>query len=89
MPYVVTMKHSPNPDIPGGYWDGIKPQEGPAMRHVPTLQAAAAECRAYIERNNLGGGNWTGGQVFADKRTQVARVSFNGRVWAMDGTEVF
>ena len=85
--YVVTMKHSSNPDIPGGYWSG-KPSEGPAMKRVATFQEAAAECRAYIERNNLGGGNWTGGQVFADKKTQVARVSFNGRVWAMDGSEI-
>ena len=85
--YVVTMKHSSNPDIPGGYWGG-KPAEGPAMRRVASFQEAAAECRDYIERNNLGGGNWTGGQVFADKKTQVARVSFNGRVWAMDGSEI-
>jgi hypothetical protein len=85
--FTVTMKHASNPDIAGGYWNG-KPTEGPAMRKVETFREAAAECRAYIERNGLGGGNWTGGQVFADKKTQVARVSFNGRVWDMEGKEI-
>jgi len=39
-------------------------------------------CRADIEQDDLGGGNWTGGQLFEAGR-QVARVSYNGRVWEM------
>ncbi len=54
---------------------------------VLTLADASAICRKYIDDNELGGGNWTGGQVF-EGPTQLARVSYNGRVWAMDGTEI-
>lgn len=30
--------------------------------------------------HELGGGNWTGGQVF-DGGTQIAYISYNGRAW--------
>lgn len=36
--------------------------------------------REYIERNLLGGGNWTGGKVFKDGE-QVGYISYNGRYW--------
>lgn len=84
--YTVTLKHAKNPDIPGGYWEGA-PTERSAFVAAATLPEAARLCRAYIERNGLGGGNWIGGKVYQG-RTQVARVSFNGRIWAMDGTEI-
>jgi len=41
-----------------------------------------AACRADIEQNDLGGGNRSVGQLFEAGR-QVARVSYNGRVWEM------
>jgi hypothetical protein len=85
--YVVALRHSGNPDISGGYWSG-RPSEGPIMRPVETMRDAAKECLAYIERNGLGSGNWTGGQVFVDKHKQVARISYNGTAWAMDGTAI-
>lgn len=83
--YTVKLAHAKNPDVPGGYWDG-KPTEGAKTITVTTLREASAACTAYINRNGLGGGNWSGGQVFVGKQ-QVARVSYNGRVWNMDGTE--
>jgi hypothetical protein len=85
--YVVALRHIENPDLPGGYWSG-RPSEGPAMRRVATMRDAAQECVAYIERNRLGSGNWAGGQVFADKQKQVARISYNGTAWGMDGTPI-
>lgn len=84
--YQVTLSHEKNPDIAGGYWHEA-PREGSATAAAATLQEAATLCRAYIERNNLGGGNWTGGKVYEGK-TQVANISYNGRVWAMDGSEI-
>jgi hypothetical protein len=41
---------------------------------------ASAKCRAYIEDHELGGGNWTGGDIF-DGQAIIAHVSYNGRVW--------
>jgi len=84
--YQVTLSHAKNPDIAGGYWNEA-PTEGRAKVAAATMQEAASLCRAFIERNSLGGGNWTGGKVYQGKK-QVARVSYNGRVWAMDGSEI-
>jgi len=44
-------------------------------------------CLKYIAAWSLGGGNWSGGQVQVDG-CQVARVSFNGRVWDMGENEI-
>lgn len=51
------------------------------MVHVTSFEEASALCRAYIEENGLGGGNWAGGQVFDERGSEVARISYNGRVW--------
>jgi hypothetical protein len=85
--YTVHLKHAANPDIPGGYYGFKRPAHLKAQ--VETLADAAKTCRQYIDHNELGGGNWTGGQVFkGNSNEQVARVSYNGRVWAMDGSEI-
>lgn len=84
--YQVTLSHAKNPDIASGYWSEA-PTEGRAKVQAATMQEAAALCRAYIERNGLGAGNWTGGKVYEGKK-HVARVSYNGRVWALDGSEI-
>jgi hypothetical protein len=49
-------------------------------RRVETLAEASKACRDYIDEHGLGGGSFTGGAVFWQGR-QVARVSYNGRVW--------
>ena len=83
----VTLSHAPNPDIDGGYW-----QEGnsSARRHVipvTCFEAASVMCRQYIERNGLGGGNWTGGSIERDGK-KVAKVSYNGRIWDIEGKPI-
>ena len=55
-----------------------------------TLEDASKACRNYIEYWNLGGGNWTGGQVFdglGDDK-QVARISYNGHIWDMNDNKI-
>jgi hypothetical protein len=46
------------------------------------LAEASTLCRAYIGENDLGGGNWSGGLVLKDGK-EFAKVSYNGRVWAL------
>lgn len=54
-------------------------------RHaVSSLREASRACSEYISANNLGSGNWDGGDVFDDDGRAVARVSYNGRVWAVE-----
>lgn len=87
-PFTVTLGHVPNPDLPGGYWGHPVDSAGPHSVSVATLREASAACRAFIDRNGLGGGNWAGGDVFDGERRQVARISYNGRVWGLDGEEL-
>ena len=53
-----------------------------ASHHVQvrSFREASKVCRAFITRNNLGGGNWDGGKIFKDGEP-IARVAYNGRVF--------
>ncbi len=51
---------------------------------VRSLTEASAVCSWAIREHQLGGGNWTGGQVFCEGRER-AYVSYNGRVWNAGG----
>lgn len=48
---------------------------------VNNLKEAAAKCKQYIADYDLGGGNWTGGQVYCKDGKIVAEISYNGRAW--------
>lgn len=79
--FIVHLGHEPNPDIRnGGYWGGIAPSENNLKEPANTLEAASRLCTQFIAKHDLGGSNWTGGQVYRGKK-QVAQVSYNGRVW--------
>ncbi len=88
----VVLSHAANPDVsaPGvtsGYWADPVNSGEPMRIEVANLQDASTACRLYIERNSLGGGNWTGGQVLLGD-APIASVSYNGRVWDLAGEEV-
>ena len=46
---------------------------------VDDFPAASKACRDYIEENDLGGGNWTGGDIRENGKV-IAKVSYNGTV---------
>ena len=75
------LSHSPNPDITGGYWE--TPTDPGSIQTVEARDYAQASefTRAYIVRNQLGAGNFTGGRLDDDQGTPVARVAYNGRVF--------
>lgn len=83
----VTVSHCPNPDVKGGYWTDPLDYAHSVKIQVASFQEASEVCRKYIDRNNLGAGNWDGGLVFKN-RTLVARVSYNGRVWDLEDNEI-
>lgn len=73
----VLLKACPNPDH-GQYGSmGIPAVKVP----VANLEEAVKKCREFLEEENLGGGNWAGGDVFDAKDKKIAYISFNGRVW--------
>lgn len=75
----MALSSAKNPDIRNGYWT---PGRRPAPRtvEVESIAAAVKACGDYIARNDLGGGNWSGGSILRDG-VEVARISYNGRVW--------
>ena len=85
----VTLSHRRNPDIVGGYWQ--LPVDPGRDRKVAcsSLADASRICREYIERNSLGGGNWTGGKITdTSGKGTLGRVSYNGRIFGNDGKEI-
>lgn len=55
---------------------------------VKTLSEAAKVCRNFIKEHNLGSSRYTGGEVYDLNKNMIAKVSYNGRVWDMDGIEI-
>jgi hypothetical protein len=49
---------------------------------VASLADASKACLAYIQHYELGGGNWSGGDVQKDGAV-IARISYNGRAWEL------
>jgi len=47
---------------------------------VSNMDEASAKCRAFIEKNDLGGGNWYGGEVVSLQGYKVARIAYNGSI---------
>ena len=68
----VSLSHAKNPDIPGGYWVAA-PRDRASTRQVDSIAEASRVVRDYIERNQLGGGNWTGGEVVDTSGATPAR----------------
>lgn len=84
----VTLKHARNPDVQGGYWQPpVDPAKAQYVR-VACIADASKACVDYIARNNLGGGNWTGGDIKSETTGKIiGNVSYNGKVWPGRRTE--
>ena len=50
---------------------------------VETFEDASVECISFIHKNQLGGGNWSGGDILNEHGARIAYVSYNGRVWEL------
>ena len=82
--YTVKMSSVGNPD----FGEDPKKSKSPKI-NMPcnSLKECSRHCLKYIGMFDLGGGNWNGGQVFQDG-IQIARISYNGRIWDMDDKEI-
>ncbi len=83
----VTLSAAPNPDYPPNDERGsirLRKRTVP----VASLRDASKACRDFILTHNLGGGNWTGGEVRDASKAFVARISYNGRAWTKDNVEI-
>ena len=73
----VLLKSVPNLD-----YDEVFPPSPEQWATTRSLKDASKVCLEYIEKYNLGGGNWAGGDVFL-RNKKIARVSYNGRIWTI------
>ena len=67
---------------PDHYQDPDQPMwgcESDSKVSVKSLDEASAECRDFIKRNELGSGNWAGGDVF-EGNEHIAQIAYNGRI---------
>ena len=53
---------------------------GPKRVVIQTLKEASAKCREYIDEYELGGGNWSGGEIQLDEKP-IAYVGYGGAIW--------
>lgn len=84
----VQLKSVGNPDFnqnPGAPLLGCAPYE---WREVTHIGEAVKVCQQWIEENDLGGGNWAGGDIRGVDGKVFARVAYNGAVFANDGTRI-
>lgn len=79
----------PNPDF-GQRRGGPQDIAAHSVR-VADLREARETALAFLREHDLGGGNWGprfGKIMRASDGLHIARMSYNGRLWALDGTEV-
>ena len=78
--FTVDLKSCGNPDHGQAPYRSVS---SGYTKRARTLRQASDISLRYIRDNMLGGGNWNGGLVLNADGTKVARVSYNGRIWAM------
>ena len=79
--YRVRLASCGNPDYGQNPRCRMYGEEANRWQKVGSIAEASTACRKYIEDNELGGGNWSGGEIMDDKKIVVARISYNGRAW--------
>lgn len=83
----VELKADPNPDYSKD--DHRATVRIKAFRHtVDSYKDASRAVRHFIQTNELGAGNWSGGRIFDDVGRVIGRVSFNGRIWDTSNNEI-
>lgn len=70
----------PNHDFDDQAWEA-QVSLRPEWLKVASLDQAVTVAMMYRGKHELGGGNWSGGQVWDEDGRMVARISYNGRAW--------
>jgi len=80
--YVMTLRSVGNPDF--GQYAPVSERETVSG---DTLKEMRAHCEAYIDKWNLGGGNWVDPFVLEDGK-KIGRFSYNRRLWSIHKSAV-
>jgi len=79
----VTLESVGNPDFGQNPSESLYGCDPNATVEVSSFEHASALCRQFIDKNELGGGNWSGGLI-TEGGKEIAYVSYNGRVWKIE-----
>lgn len=80
----VSLEAFPNPDHSRRSHSGtVRIKEN--LVKVSTIEEAKAVVREFIDDNDLGGGNFTGGNLYSNGE-KIGHISYNGRLWNNDDT---
>lgn len=79
--HVVTLASIGNPDFGQSPNSSLYGAEKDTIQSFSTFREARKLCSDYIERNELGGGSWFGGDIISPDGKLIAHVSYNGRIW--------
>jgi hypothetical protein len=79
MKYSVILSAHGNPDHYESPYEKVAPS---AVKHCKSIEECQAAVREYIDKHGLGGGNFTGGDVYQYGEV-VGRISYNGRYWPL------
>jgi len=78
----VALGAEPNPDYDRGSHEGTVSIDTYRVK-AKDIQEARDKVVAFIDENDLGSGNFNGGELYSDGK-QIGYISYNGRVWDMD-----
>lgn len=77
----VTLSSVGNPDFRQDPTRPIYGCEPNKTVEVASYKEASEKCIEFITNNDLGSGNWSGGDILDEKGKVIAVVSYNGKVW--------
>lgn len=78
----VTLGAEPNPDYDKGSHEGTI-SIGTHRVKVKDIEEARNKVRTFIDENDLGSGNFNGGELYSDGK-KIGYISYNGRVWDLN-----
>lgn len=85
---IVELSSVGNPDFDQNPNESLWGSEEDRMVEVATFEDASFECLRFIHDNDLGSGNWSGGDIFNEHGARIATVSYNGLVWDEKGNQI-
>ena len=77
---MLTLASVGNPDYDQNPFQKLFGCEPDCTITVHSLEEASRKCLEFIKRNNLGRGNWSGGDVFDDEKNLIAKIEYTGWV---------
>lgn len=77
--YQIELSAEPNPDFsPGSHEATVNiPVKKVSVKSIDEARKRVID---FISENDLGSGNWTGGQIYQNGKP-IAHISYNGKVW--------